>query len=367
MLFQEDAVVYTPSGKYPIYVGYELLKSSELIEPFVANRQVLVISHPEIAALFYPQVENTCLIARAQKCNLMLIPSGEANKSLASASLIWSTLLSENYHRDAVIVALGGGMIGDLAGFSAACYMRGIDFIQCPTTLLSQIDAAIGGKTGVNLPEAKNLIGHFHQPKIVLCDLNVLNTLGQREYIAGCAELIKYGLALDADFFAWCEAHQNELLNRNQEALLFAIKRAAQLKANIVSQDEKDNASRRLLNFGHTLGHALESLLDYQQLCHGEAVAIGMVAAVMLSVENNNLKESLLERLISLLETLGLPTKIPIGIKSIEILAKMKHDKKQLNKGLQWVLLKALGKAAICETLTTSQVETALRRCGALA
>ncbi len=364
---KECTWVDMPSGKYPVYVAHDLFTQVHLFEPLVSNKKVFVLSHPSIANYYYPLLEKTCLQAKASHCSLFCIESGESQKSLETATSIWSKLLQEGYHRHDVIIALGGGMIGDLAGFSAACYLRGIDFIQCPTTLLSQIDAAIGGKTAVNLPQGKNLIGTFYQPKAVFCDLTTLKTLAQREYISGCAELLKYGLSLDAPFFEWCEAHKTALINREKNALEYAVQKAIALKSKIVSQDERDNALRRLLNFGHTVAHALESLLDYKQMLHGEAVAIGMVAAVMLSVENNACNYSLLERLIFLLNELGLPTKIPNNIKSVEILMKMKHDKKQFNKGLQWVLLNALGDATISETITTLQVEKILQRCGAQA
>ncbi|MBS0285893.1 MAG: 3-dehydroquinate synthase [Proteobacteria bacterium] len=357
--------VNTPAEKYPIYVGQDLLSQTVLFEPYLAHRQVLIVSHPDVAQCYAQKLSDVCLQTKALSCQTILIPNGDEFKTLDTAGLIWSTLVEANYHRQAIIIALGGGMVGDIAGFSAACYMRGIDYVQCPTTLLAQIDAAIGGKTAINLPSGKNLIGAFHQPKAVFCDLLTLKTLKQREYIAGLAELIKYGMALDTDFFVWIEENLPHLLARDHEALLYAIQKAVSLKAKIVSVDEKDNASRRLLNFGHTLAHALESLLDYRCLLHGEAVAIGMVAATYLSVAQTRNK-NMLERLILVLERVGLPTKIPSGITIVEILTKMKHDKKNMSKGLQWIVPDAIGQTRICE-VKTSQITQALMFCGAIA
>lgn len=352
--------------KYPIFVGVDLLKDVCVFRPYVANRHVMIISSANIAANYLSRLESTCLQAGATLCQKLFIQDDEQHKTLQTASLIWSTLISHHFHRDGLIIALGGGMIGDVVGFSAACYMRGIDFIQCPTTLLAQIDAAIGGKTGVNHQAGKNLIGAFHQPIAVMSDLRTLNTLSSRDYISGIAELIKYGLALDKPFFNWIEENIEAIILRQEAALAYAIKRASQLKAEIVSEDEKESKSRLLLNFGHTLAHALESLLDYQQLQHGEAVAIGMVMATALSVHINNLDNSLLDRLILLLKKIGLPSKIPSGITVVAILTKMKHDKKHANKALQWILLDAIGNATISDTVTTSQVSQVLTLCGAL-
>lgn len=351
--------------KYPIFVGFDLFKDAALFAPFVVNRQVLIISSADIAKHYLARLESTCLQAGAKVCHALLIPSDEVHKTLDTVSHVWSTLISQGMHRDGIIVALGGGMIGDVAGFSAACYMRGISFIQCPTTLLAQIDAAIGGKTGVNHPAGKNLIGAFHQPLAVISDLNSLLTLGQRDYICGLAELIKYGIALDEDFFNWIEENTQGLLEREPSVLQYAVTKASTIKADVVSQDEKETNARRILNFGHTLAHALESLLDYKQLQHGEAVAIGMVAATALSVQNNSINSSLLERLILLLDKVELPSKIPSGITVVAILDKMKHDKKHINQELQWVLLNGIGKATISDCVT-EQVSQVLTLCGAV-
>lgn len=351
--------------KYPIFVGFDLLKDQGLFAPFLSNRDVLIITSATIAKHYALSLAHTCTQAGA-RCHTLLIPDQEINKNLDTTKLIWSALISHNIHRDGLIIALGGGMIGDIVGFSAACFMRGIDFIQCPTTLLAQIDAAIGGKTGVNLEAGKNLIGAFHQPLCVISDLQSLTTLGRREYICGLAELIKYGLALDGDFFTWIEENIQGLLNREPALLQYAVTKASEIKANVVSQDEKETKARLKLNFGHTLAHALESLLDYQELQHGEAVAIGMVAATALSVQNNNLDGSLLERLILLLNRAGLPVEIPSGITVVAILTKMKHDKKHINNALRWVLLTKVGIATISDTVTVDQVSQALTLCGAV-
>lgn len=354
-----------PVTGYSHHVGASLYHQSALLERYVANRQILIVTHPQIATHYLFSLIQTCQNAQASMVHSLLIPSGESYKTLENATLIWTALLDHGIHRDGLLIALGGGMIGDLVGFSAACYMRGIDFIQCPTTLLAQIDAAIGGKTGVNLPKGKNVIGAFHAPLAVISDITTLNTLGEREYISGLAELIKYGLILDANFFEWIEQNTQGLLSKDRQTLAYAIKKACALKISVVSQDEKEKNVRRVLNFGHTLAHALESLLDYKQMYHGEAVAIGMVVALLLSVQNNNLSRTWLERLIALLKKVGLPTCIPPGISRVAILTKMKHDKKHVNQVLQWVLLKAIGKAT-CETVTFEQVNEALLLSGAI-
>ncbi len=355
--------VDAPSGKYPIVVGYDLLAQPALFEPYVSSKQVFILSHPELAQTFLKTLIQTCQNANAYHVDHLLIPSGDNHKTLETANQIWTFLLTHHHHRDTIIIALGGGMVGDMAGFCAACYMRGVQVIQCPTTLLAQIDAAIGGKTGVNHPLGKNMIGAFHQPQAVLSDLGTLSTLSDREFISGLGELIKYGMILDASLFDWIEVNMDALLQKQPEVVNYAVSRASQIKAQIVSQDEKEGGQRRILNFGHTFAHALESLLDYQHIKHGEAVAIGMVVATHLSIHRGNITYNVLERLIFLLQRAGLPVNIPTGITIVEILTKMKHDKKHSQQRLQWVLLKAIGKGTLCDDVTHEQITQAMEMC----
>lgn len=361
----EPIWVHTPGRKYPIYIGHHLLSQKDFLAAYLQNKQVFILSHSDIASHYLATLRQSCEQAGASQIDHLLIPSGDQYKTLTTADEVWSALLSLNHHRDTIIIALGGGMIGDLAGFCAACYMRGVGFIQCPTTLLAQIDSAIGGKTGLNHHMGKNLIGAFYQPLAVITDITTLNTLGEKEFNSGLAELIKYGLALDKDFFVWLEENIDKLVERDPETLQMAIKRACKIKASIINEDELEKGQRIVLNFGHTVAHALESLLDYKHILHGEAVAIGMVVAVQLSLQQGTINKDVLERLISLLKKAHLPVQLDASVPLVEILTKMKHDKKHAHQRLRWVLLKTLGEPRICEEVTEQQITQALVKCGA--
>lgn len=353
--------VTASSGQYPVFISHTLLDNPACFQSFIDGKQVFILSSPQIAAHHLPLLENTCVQAGALQIDHFLISAGEQHKTLDEAQKIWDALLQRHHYRDTVIIALGGGMVGDLAGFCAACYLRGVTVIQCPTSLVAQIDAAIGGKTAVNLPQGKNLIGAFYPPAAVMTDLRTLATLPQREYISGLGELIKYGLALDADFFNWIEQHIDQIVNREPTILHQAVRWACQIKAHVVSIDERDSAQRIVLNFGHTLAHALESILDYQYLLHGEAVALGMLVAIHLSLQQNNSHVELLSRSITLFERAGLPTQLPPGVTVSAILAKMKQDKKHTHKALLWVLLKGLGQAHVSDAVIPEHIMTALK------
>lgn len=356
--------VEAKAHKYPIYVGHQILSQAELFRPFILQHKVLLITHPELATHYLTRLEQS-FTTLGVDFNHLLIPAGESHKNIDSAQKIWSFLLDQAYHRDTVVVALGGGMIGDLAGFSAACFMRGVPVIQCPTTLLSQIDSAIGGKTAINHAAGKNLIGAFHPPVAVIADLATLATLPQREFISGLAELIKYAVTLDEDFFAWLESAMPAILQRDLSVLAEAIEWGCRLKAQVVAVDEFDQNQRLVLNFGHTIAHSLESLLTYKNWLHGEAVAIGMIAAGHLSLEKGWITKATLDRLIFLLEAAQLPIKLNLDVTAVEILAKLKHDKKHLQQKLRWVLLKAVGQASFCNEITPHQIIAALMNCGA--
>jgi 3-dehydroquinate synthase len=268
------------------------------------------------------------------------LPDGEQHKTLTNAARVLDELAASHAHRDATIVALGGGVVGDIAGFAAACYMRGIAFIQVPTTLLAQVDSSVGGKTGVNHEQGKNLIGAFHQPKLVLIDTHTLTTLPDRELIAGLAEVIKYGAIADLEFLGWLEANMGELLRRDPDALAYAIQRSCELKAAVVAEDERETGRRAILNFGHTFGHAIENSLGYGEWLHGEAVAAGMLMAAELS----NISEGDLQRLRNLIKAAGLPA-CPPAISAEKMRAAMEMDKKVQAKQLRFVLLRSLGDA----------------------
>ncbi len=363
----EQITVTTPQKSYPIYIGSHLLAHSTLLQPLVAGKQAFILTQSNVAAYYLSTLKETCHQAGAAHIEALCLPEGEQYKNLDTVNKIWSTLLSQQYKRDMVFITLGGGMIGDLGGFAAACYLRGVQLIHFPTTLLAQIDAAIGGKTGVNHSHGKNLIGAYYHPAAVISDLETLHTLSQREFVAGLAEIIKYGLALDDLLFLWLEKNISAVLQREPQAIQKIISWGASLKAKIIDIDAKDTAERLLLNFGHTVGHAIESLLAYEQLLHGEAVAIGMVAATQLSIAQGNLAPNILERLIFLLNAANLPIKLPVKLTVTQILTKMKYDKKHMHQRWRWILLHNLGKAFICEEVTQEQITTALMICGAQA
>lgn len=364
VMSDEPIWVNVPGGTYPILIGYDLFARSSVFRHCL-QPSVCIISHAEIAAHYFPQVEKALVNAGAKKITTFLVPSGDANKTLPYAEKIWSFLANQHYHRDTTLIALGGGMIGDLVGFSAACYMRGVDVIQCPTSLLAQVDAAIGGKTAVNHQMGKNLIGLFHQPKGVFADLSTLSTLPDREFVAGLAELIKYGVALDRSLFEWLEAELPAILSRQPQALEHAVRCACQIKARVVSVDEKDRGERMVLNFGHTVAHAIEKHYHYEKYLHGEAVAMGMLVALRLSLELGQASAHLLDRLVFMLTKAGLPICLPNDITIEAILANIQQDKKHSGNKTRWVLAESLGQARINEDVPETTVRAVLKACGA--
>lgn len=266
--------------RYPLYIGPGLLGQAELLRPHIAGRQVLVVTNTTVAPLY---LERTCAALQGLRYEAVILPDGERYKTLETLDAVFTALLEKRFDRHCTILALGGGVIGDLAGFAAACYQRGVDFIQVPTTLLAQVDSSVGGKTAVNHPLGKNMIGAFYQPRCVLADTETLNTLPDRELSAGLAEVIKYGLIRDRPFLEWLEANLDALLIRDAAALSEAIERSCRNKAEIVAADERETGERALLNLGHTFGHAIETGVGYGQWLHGEAVAAGTVLAADLS------------------------------------------------------------------------------------
>jgi len=328
---------------YPILIGAGLLQSSEWLDTYIGGRDAVLISNTVVAALYADQVKSALHDRRLIE---VILPDGEQHKTLNTASRVFDVLIANRIARDAVLLALGGGVIGDLVGFVAACYQRGIAFVQIPTTLLAHVDSSVGGKTAVNHPGGKNMIGAFHQPQAVIADTESLRTLPDRELRAGLAEVIKYGLICDAQFFGWIEANIDALLARSPEALEKAIFRCCQIKAEIVGRDEREQGERAILNLGHTFGHAIESATGYVEWLHGEAVGTGLLIAADMSARMGALEASIVERLRALLRRAGLPIQAP-RIGAARAFDYMQADKKIQAGRVRLILLEGLGKAVV--------------------
>ncbi len=341
---------------YPIWIGEGLLADGARWRGVIGGTHVLVVSNATVAPLYLARVESA--LNGLQHASLLL-PDGETHKTLDSAGEIFASLARLGASRDATILALGGGVIGDLAGFAAACWMRGIAFVQMPTTLLAMVDSSVGGKTGVNLPAGKNLVGAFHQPRAVIADTTTLATLPAREYRAGLAEVVEYGAIADAAFLDWLQAHADALNARDAQVLGEAIERSCASKAAIVGRDEHERGERALLNFGHTFGHALETVAGYGSLLHGEAVAIGMLQAARLSSLIGRAPAEDAQRLESLLRELGLPV-APPPLDSERLLAAMRLDKKNIGGRLRLILWRGIGQADIVPDVEESAIRSVL-------
>ena len=331
---------------YPIHIGAGALDDAALYGPQPGAGRVAVISNPVVAGLYLARVKAALARAGAEPAVEVLVEDGEQAKSWASLERVFDALLGARLGRDSVIVALGGGVVGDLAGFAAAVYQRGIPFIQVPTTLLAQVDSSVGGKTAVNHARGKNMIGAFHQPAAVIADVGALGTLPERELRAGIAEVIKHGFALDADLVAWLEANMARLLAREADALAHVVRRSCELKAAVVAEDERESGRRALLNLGHTFGHAIEAGAGYGAWLHGEAVAAGMVMAAELSVRAAGLAPADAARVRALLEQAGLPVRGP-AMAPDRYLELMALDKKAARGRTRFVLLERVGQAAV--------------------
>lgn len=328
---------------YPILIGKGLLREAGLLQQHIAARNLLTVTNDRVGPLYLQTLKNAL---ESRRVSEVILPDGEVHKTLEVVSRIFDACVGARLNRDAAIIALGGGVVGDMAGFAAACYQRGIDYIQVPTTLLAQVDSAVGGKTGVNHPGGKNLIGAFYQPRCVIVDTDVLTTLPDRELRAGIAEIIKYGLIRDARFFAWLEANIGKLVERDPAALTQAIRRSCEIKAEIVGIDEREHGLRAILNLGHTFGHAIENAVGYGEWLHGEAVAAGVVLAAEMSTRLGWFPEHDCERAVKLLDRAGLPTTAP-AIGADRALELMGMDKKVLAGQLRLVLLRAMGQAVV--------------------
>lgn len=329
---------------YPIYIGQGLLDDSQWLRPHIRGKQVCVVTNDTIAPLYLERVRKQL---EGFNLSTVILPDGESHKTLDVLSTIYDRLLEDRHNRTTTLIALGGGVVGDMTGYAAASYQRGVDFIQIPTTLLSQVDSSVGGKTGVNHPLGKNMIGAFHQPNAVVIDTDVLKSLPARELSAGIAEVIKYGLIADKPFYEWLEQNIQSLLACDTEAMAYAIERSCQNKADVVAADEREGGIRAILNLGHTFGHAIETAQGYGNWLHGEAVATGMLMALDLSVREGAVEQSEVERLRQLLQAFGLPTESPKEMTEGEFLDLMAVDKKVLDGQLRLVLLEAIGKAVV--------------------
>ena len=329
---------------YPIYIGQGLLGNAELLTRHISGKQVMVVSNETVAPLYLLTVQD--MLAGFETATVIL-PDGEQYKHLDTLNTIFSALLEKRFNRDCTLVALGGGVVGDITGFAAASYQRGVSFLQVPTTLLAQVDSSVGGKTGVNHPQGKNMIGAFHQPRCVLIDTDTLDTLDDRQLAAGLAEVIKYGLIHDAGFFDWLETNMDALKARDKQALGYAIERSCAIKAEIVAADERETGKRALLNLGHTFAHAIETGMGYGTWLHGEAVATGMLMAADLSARHGWLAAAAVRRTAKLLQQAGLPVAPPQEMDEAQFMQLMSVDKKVIDGSLRLVLLKAIGDAVV--------------------
>jgi 3-dehydroquinate synthase len=348
---------------YPIHIARGVLDNAALLGPHLRRKSVAVVTNTTVAPLYLPRLRKTLLALGIRPLEIIL-PDGEQFKCWETLNLVFDALLGAHCERGTTLIALGGGVIGDMGGFAAACYQRGIPFIQMPTTLLAQVDSSVGGKTAINHPLGKNMIGAFYQPRLVLADIGALATLPDRELSAGLAEIIKYGLIRDLEFLAWLEANMSGLLARDEGLLAEAVYRSCVHKAAVVAADEQENGERALLNLGHTFGHAIETGLGYGKWLHGEAIAAGTVMAARLSVLLGWLREVDVKRIETLLDAARLPTRgafLAQGEKNAaRYLELMRHDKKVTAGQLRLVLLRALGQAVVSDVASEAQIQTAI-------
>lgn len=349
------------SRSYSIHIGQKLLSRMDLLLPHLPGKKAAIVTNTTIAPLYLEKLRSA-LAGHQVETFATILPDGEQYKNWETLNLIFNALLEHHCERKTPLIALGGGVIGDLTGFAAASYLRGVPFIQIPTTLLAQVDSSVGGKTGINHPLGKNMIGAFYQPRLVLTDTTTLTTLPDRELRAGIAEVIKYGLIHDADFFSWLEHHIEKLLARDPEAMCYAIRRSCEVKAEIVSLDERESGLRALLNLGHTFGHAIENAMGYGSWLHGEAVAAGTLMAADLSRRLQRITPQDVDRIRHLFEKAGLPVKGP-RIAPERYLEAMQLDKKVKDGAIRFILLDRIGKASLDDAVPASLLLETLTTC----
>ena len=342
---------------YPIYIGSALLGQAELLKKHIPGSSALIVSNETVAPLY---LDKTQSMLSGLKHESVILPDGEKYKNLEVLNQIYDGLLRNRLDRNTTVIALGGGVVGDMAGFASASYQRGVHLIQIPTTLLSQVDSSVGGKTGVNHPLGKNMIGAFHQPRAVIADTDTLDTLPDRELSAGIAEIIKYGLICKPDFFAWLEENMPALLRKDKMALSYAIEVSCQTKAEVVAADERESGQRALLNLGHTFGHAIENGMGYGEWLHGEAVGAGMCMAAIMSNQMGWMSDEETSKTLSLIEQSKLPTKAPASMSTQQFLDLMSVDKKVLDGVMRLVLMKGIGKSILTSDYSIDDLSKAI-------
>jgi 3-dehydroquinate synthase len=343
-------------SRYPIIIGGGLMRDRDLVAAQLPGRDLMIVTNTTVARLYLETLRSTLGERGIAEC---ILPDGEQHKTLQTAGWVFDALVGSKLNRDATVLALGGGVVGDIAGFVAACYQRGIGYVQMPTTLLAQVDSSVGGKTGVNHSGGKNLIGAFYQPLAVLADTDTLATLPDRELAAGLAEVIKYGCVWDPLLFDWLDLHIGELLARDTDALTYVIARSCAIKATVVARDEREQSLRAILNFGHTFGHVIEAATGYETYLHGEAVGLGMLMAADLSCKLGLIDRAVEERVRTLVERAGLPTEAP-KIGAARALELMRMDKKVLAGKVRLVLLEKLGRAVVIDQYPQDLLEATL-------
>ena len=351
---QVDLASAMADRSYSIQIGHGLIADASIWQPLVEGRGVVLVTDDQVGPLFSEPVK--AALTGVSRLTEVALPAGEAHKVMTSIQQILDAALADRHERSSLFVALGGGVVGDMTGFAAACFLRGADFVQVPTTLLAQVDSSVGGKTGVNHKMGKNLIGAFHQPKQVLIDLDTLATLPKREFSAGLAEVVKYGLIRDAEFFSWLIQNVSALKDREPSAVAYAIQRSCAIKAAVVAEDEREGGVRAHLNFGHTFGHAIERIQGYGDWLHGEAVAAGMVLASRLSAAAGGIDAAVVNELIGFNEAVGLPVSPPADVTPQALLAAMRSDKKVTAGKIRYILLRQLGEATVTEDVTEDDI-----------
>ncbi len=339
---------------YPLYIGRDLFADSDLLAQHIAGSQVVIVSNDTVAPLYVERVK--AALGERSLITEVVLPDGEQFKTLDTLAKIFDQAMSDNHNRTTSFIAVGGGVVGDMTGFAAACFQRGVNFIQIPTTLLAQVDSSVGGKTAVNHPLGKNMIGAFHQPGAVFIDLNTLQTLPDREIAAGLAEVLKYGLICDRSFYDWLGQHMPNLLAREEAALAEAIERSCAIKAEVVAADEREGGLRAILNLGHTFGHAIETAQGYGNWLHGEAVATGILMAMQLSARRGWIEGAEVNLYRGLLQSMRLPTQAPAEMTPREFLALMARDKKVVDGRIRLVLLSAIGEACLVDDVSEAEL-----------
>jgi len=339
---------------YPLYIGRDLFADSELLAQHVPGSQVVIISNDTVAPLYVDRVKDA--LGERSLVTDVVLPDGEQYKTLDTWRMVFDQVMADGHNRTTTFIAVGGGVVGDMAGFAAACYQRGVNFIQVPTTLLAQVDSSVGGKTAVNHPMGKNMIGAFYQPGAVFIDINTLQTLPDREVAAGLAEVVKYGLICDRPFYQWLCQHMVKLLAREEAALAEAIERSCAIKARVVAADEREGGMRAILNLGHTFGHAIETAQGYGNWLHGEAVALGMLLALQLSAKRGWINSADLDTYRGLLQSMQLPLEIPAAMTPQSFLDVMVRDKKVVDGRMRLVLLRSIGEAWVADDVSGSEL-----------